>query len=238
MSITQARFTTQLRTWVLIAALTGLLIAIGALLGGSFIYIFAVFAVLMNVFGYWFSDKVALAASRAKPVSEQEAPALYKILRDLTARADLPMPRVYTIPSDQPNAFATGRNAKHAAVAVTEGLMKYLPEDQIRGVLAHELGHVKNHDILVTTTAPMIAAPIAPVANILQFSFLFGGCSSADQENPLAFIGALATIILAPIAAMLLQLAVSRQREFLADATGARLLGTGKPLADALETLV
>jgi heat shock protein HtpX len=236
MSITQARFTTQLRTWVLIAGLTGLLIAIGALLGGSFIYLFVVFAVLMNVFGYWFSDKIALAASRAKPVSEQEAPALYKILRDLTARADLPMPRVYTIPSDQPNAFATGRNAKHAAVAVTEGLMKYLPEDQIRGVLAHELGHVKNHDILVTTIAAMIAGAISAVANILQFSFLFGGFSE-DEDNPLAFVGLIATVILAPLGAALLQLAVSRQREFLADATGARIIGTGEPLAEALETL-
>jgi len=236
MSITQARFTTQLRTWLLIAGLTGLLIAIGALLGGSFIYLFVVFAVLMNVFGYWFSDRIALAASRAKPVSEQEAPALYKILRDLTARADLPMPRVYTIPSDQPNAFATGRNAKHSAVAVTEGLMKYLPEDQIRGVLAHELGHVKNHDILVTTIAAMIAGAISAIANILQFSFLFGGFSE-DDDNPLAFVGLIATVILAPIGAALIQLAVSRQREFLADATGARILGTGEPLAEALETL-
>jgi heat shock protein HtpX len=236
MSITQARFTTQLRTWVLIAGLTALLIGIGAVIGGKFLYIFVIFAVLMNVVGYWFSDKIALGASRAKPVSEQQAPQLYKILRELTERAGLPMPRVYTIPSDQPNAFATGRNAKHAAVAVTEGLMKYLPEDQIRGVLAHELAHVRNHDILVTTIAAMIAAAIATVANILQFSFLFGGFSD-DEDNPLGFIGALATIILAPIAAMLLQLAVSRQREFLADATGARILGTGKPLADALETL-
>src|SRR5262245_23071270 len=236
MSITQARFTTQLRTWVLIAGLTALLIGIGALIGGAFLYIFVILAVLMNVFGYWFSDRIALGASRAKPVSEQEAPQLYKILRDLTERAELPMPRVYTIPSEQPNAFATGRNAKHAAVAVTEGLMRYLPEDQIRGVLAHELAHVKNHDILVTTIAAMISAAIATVANILQFSFLFGGLSD-DEDNPLGFIGALATIILAPIAAMLLQLAVSRQREFLADATGARIMGTGKPLADALETL-
>lgn len=236
MSITQARLTTQLRTWVLIAGLTGLLIAIGALLGGSFIYLFVVFAVLMNVFGYWFSDKIALAASRAKPVSEQEAPALYKILRDLTAHADLPMPRVYSIPSDQPNAFATGRNANHAAVAVTEGLMKYLPEDQIRGVLAHELGHVKNHDILVTTIAAMIAGAISAIANILQFSFLFGGFSE-DEDNPLAFIGLIATVILAPLGAALLQLAVSRQREFLADATGARIIGSGEPLAEALETL-
>ena len=236
MNVTQARFTTQLRTWVLIAGLTGLLFAIGFVLGGSFIYLFVVIAVLMNVFGYWFSDKIALAASRAKPVSEQDAPQLYKILRDLTQRAELPMPRVYTIPSDQPNAFATGRNAKHAAVAVTEGLLKSMPEDQVRGVLAHELAHVKNHDILVTTIAAMIAAAIATVANILQFSFLFGGLSD-DEDNPLGFIGALATIILAPLAAMLLQLAVSRQREYLADATGARIMGTGEPLAEALETL-
>jgi len=236
MSITQARFTSQLRTWVLIAGLTALLIGIGALLGGGFLYIFVIFALAMNVVGYWFSDRIALAASRAKPVSEQEAPQLYKILRELTERADLPMPRVYTIPSEQPNAFATGRNADHAAVAVTEGLMRFLPEDQIRGVLAHELSHVKNHDILVTSIAAMIAASIAAIANILQFSFLFGGFSD-DDESPLGFIGALATIILAPLAAMLLQLAVSRQREFLADATGARLLGTGKPLADTLETL-
>jgi heat shock protein HtpX len=221
---------------VLIAGLTALLIGIGAVIGGKFLYIFVILAVGMNVVGYWFSDRIALSASRAKPVSEQEAPQLYRILRDLTQRADLPMPRVYTIPSDQPNAFATGRNAKHAAVAVTEGLLKYMPEDQVRGVLAHELGHVKNHDILVTTIAAMIAAAIATVANILQFSFLFGGVSE-DEDNPLGFVGALATIILAPIAAMLLQLAVSRQREFLADATGAKIMGTGEPLAEALETL-
>ena len=236
MSITQARFTTQLRTWVLIAGLTALLIGIGALIGGAFLYIFVIFAVLMNVVGYWFSDRIALGASRAKPVSEQEAPQLYKILRDLTERAELPMPRVYTIPSDQPNAFATGRNAHHAAVAVTEGLMKYLSEDQIRGVLAHELAHVKNRDILVTSIAAMISGAIAAVANILQFSFLFGGLGD-DEDNPLGFVGALATIIIAPLAAAMLQLAVSRQREFLADATGARIMGTGKPLADALETL-
>ncbi len=162
MSITQARFTTQLRTWVLIAGLyRACSIAIGAVLGGGFLYIFVVFAVLMNVFGYWFSDKIALRASRAKPVSEQEAPDLYRILRELTERAELPMPRVYTIPSEQPNAFATGRNAKHAAVAVTEGLLKYLPQDQVRGVLAHELAHVKNRDILVTSIAAMIAAAIS-----------------------------------------------------------------------------
>ena len=231
MTITQARFTTQLRTWVLIAGLTALLFGIGFLLGGKFVYIFVFFGIAMNVAGYWFSDKIALAASRAKPVSEQEAPQLYNILHDLTERAGLPMPRVYTIPSDQPNAFATGRNAKHAAVAVTEGLTRSMPEDQIRGVLAHELAHVKNHDILVTSIAAMVAATITMIANILQFAFIFGG---EEDENPIA---ALATIIIAPIAAALIQLAISRQREFLADATGARILGTGKPLADALETL-
>src|SRR5262245_301677 len=167
MSTTRTRWTTQLRTALLMAALTGLLIAIGAVIGGGFLYIFVIFAVLMNVVGYWFSDKIALTASRAKPVSEQEAPQLYRILRDLTGRAGLPMPRVYTVPSDQPNAFATGRNAKHSAVAVTDGLLKYLPEDQVRGVLAHELGHVKNKDILVTSIAAMVAGAIAAIANIL-----------------------------------------------------------------------
>jgi heat shock protein HtpX len=236
MSTTRTRWTTQLRTALLLAGLTGLLIGIGAVIGGGFLYIFVGIAVLMNVLGYWFSDRIALAASRAKPVSEQEAPQLYRMLHELTERAGLPMPRVYIIPSEQPNAFATGRNAKHSAVAVTEGLLRYLPEDQVKGVLAHELGHVKNRDILVTSIAAMIAGAIAAIANILQFSFLFGGMSD-DEDNPLGFVGALATIILAPIAAALIQFAVSRQREYLADATGAEILGSGKPLADALATL-
>jgi heat shock protein HtpX len=236
MNITQASFTTKLRTWVLIAGLTALLLGIGALIGGRGLYLFVVIAVVMNVVGYWFSDRIALAASRAKPVSEQDAPDLYRIIRDIAERAELPMPRVYMIPSEQPNAFATGRNPKHAAVAVTQGLLQHLPQDQVRGVLAHELSHVKNRDILVSSIAAMISASIAWIANILQFSFLFGGLDEEDN-NPLRMVGALATIILAPMAAMLLQLAVSRQREYLADATGARLLGEGRPLADALETL-
>jgi heat shock protein HtpX len=234
MSISQASFWSRTRTWVLVAGLTALLVGIGALIGGGFLYIFVAIAVIMNVVGYWFSDKIALKASRAQPVSEEEAPELYRIIRELCERAELPMPRVYMIPSEQPNAFATGRNPKHAAVAVTQGLLQHLPPDQVRGVLAHELAHVKNRDILVSSIAAMISAAIAAIANILQFSFLFGG---DDDENPLGFIGALATIILAPLAAMLLQLAVSRQREYLADATGARFLGEGKPLADALGTL-
>jgi heat shock protein HtpX len=141
---------------------------------------------------------------------------------------------MYLIPSEQPNAVATGRSPKHAAVAVTEGLLQQLPVEQVRGVLAHELAHVRNRDILVSTIAAMVAGSIAAIANVLQFSLLFGG---DDDDSPLGFVGALAAIIVAPIAAMLLQLGVSRQREYLADATAARLLGEGRPLADALETL-
>ena len=146
------------------------------------------------------------------------------------------MPRVYMIPSEQPNAFATGRNPKHAAVAVTVGLRKYLPEDQIRGVLAHEFAHIKNRDILVSSIAAMIASAISAIANILQFGMIFGG-GSDNRDSPFGGLAALATVIIAPIAAMILQLGVSRQREYLADATGAALIGDSKPLADALETL-
>ena len=161
-------------------------------------------------------------------------PWLEAMVQDLAARAQLPVPRLYLIPSDQPNAFATGRNPEHAAVAVTEGLLQQMPEEQVRGVLAHEFGHIKNRDILVGSIAAMVAGAIAAIANILQFSLLFGG---DDEDSPLGFIGTIATIIFAPLAAMLLQLAVSRQREYLADATGAKLLGCAAPLAAALETL-
>jgi heat shock protein HtpX len=190
----------------------------------------------MNLVGYWFSDKLALKASRAKPVEPGSVPWLEATVEDLAARARVPRPRLYLIPSEQPNAFATGRNPQHAAVAVTEGLLRYMPQDQIRGVLAHEFGHIKNRDILVSSIAAMVAGAISAIANILQFSLLFGGGDDEDS-GPLGLVGALATIILAPLAAMLLQLAVSRQREYLADATGAQLLGRAAPLADALETL-
>jgi heat shock protein HtpX len=236
MNITATRFATKARTWLLIAGLTGLLIAIGALIGGSFLYIFVALAILMNVAGYWFSDKLALKASRAKPVEPGTMPELEGIVQDLAQRAEVPTPRVFLIPSDQPNAFATGRNPKHAAVAVTEGLLQQLPPDQVRGVLAHEFAHIKNRDILVSSIAAMVAGAISAIANVLQFSLLFGGGDDEDS-GPLGLIGTIATIILAPLAAMLLQLAVSRQREYLADATGAQLLGRGKPLADALESL-
>ncbi len=235
MNITATRFATKTRTWLLIAGLTGLLIAIGGVIGGSALYLFAALAVLMNVVGYWFSDKLALRASRAQPVAPGTLPEIEAMVQDLAHRAEVPVPRLYLIPSEQPNAFATGRNPKHAAVAVTHGLLQYLPPDQVKGVLAHEFAHIKNRDILVSSIAAMVAGSISAIANILQFSLFFGG--DDEDSGPLGLIGVLATIILAPLAAMLLQLAVSRQREYLADATGAQLLGRGAPLANALETL-
>jgi heat shock protein HtpX len=226
---------TRIRTWLLIAALTALLLAIGASIGGGALYVFAVLAVLMNVAGYWFSDRIALKASRAQPVEPGSLPELEAIVGDLAARAEVPVPRLYVIPSEQPNAFATGRNPQHAAVAVTEGLLRHLSGREVRGVLAHEFAHIKNRDILVGSIAAMVAGAISAIANILQFSLLFGG--SDDEDSPLGLVGTIATVLFAPLAATLLQLAVSRQREYLADATGARLLGSGSPLADALETL-
>jgi heat shock protein HtpX len=233
MSITATQFTTRIRTWLLVAGLTGLLIAIGAAIGGSALYLFAAFAVAMNLAGYWFSDRIALKASRAEPLEPGALPWLEADVRDLAARANVPVPRLYLVPSEQPNAFATGRNPQHAALAVTAGLLRHLPEDQVKGVLAHEFGHIKNRDILVSSVAAMVASAISAVANILQFSFLFGG----DDEEGGGLLGTIAVIVFAPLAAMLLQLAVSRQREYLADATGAQLLGRATPLANALETL-
>jgi heat shock protein HtpX len=236
MSITATRFATQIRTWLLIAALTALLIVIGAAIGGGALYIFVALAVLTNVAGYWFSDKLALAASRARPLEKGEIPELEEIAADLARRAGVPMPRLYLIGSEQPNAFATGRNPAHAAVAVTDGLLNHLPAEEVRGVLAHEFAHISNRDILVSSIAAMVAGAVSAIATVMQFSLLFGG-GGDDDESPLGLIGTLVAIIVAPIAATLLQLGVSRQREYLADATGAKLLGHAAPLADALETL-
>jgi heat shock protein HtpX len=235
MNIRAQRLATKTRTWLLIAALTALLVGIGVLIGGMFLYAFVALAVLINVFGYWFSDLIALQASRAQPVEPGTNPELEAMVQDLARRAQVPVPRLYTIPSEQPNAFATGRNPRRAAVAVTEGLLRELPPEQVRSVLAHEFGHIKNRDILVSSIAAMVAGAIAAIANILQFSLLFG--SDDEDSGPLGWIGLIGAIIFAPLAASLLQLGVSRQREYLADATGAELLGRASPLADALETL-
>jgi heat shock protein HtpX len=236
MNITATRFATHARTWLLIAGLTALLVGIGALIGGGFLYLFAGLAVAFNVIGYWFSDRIALRFSRARPVEPGTQPEVEAMVQDLARRAGVPTPRLYSIPSEQPNAFATGRNPEHAAVAVTDGLLRNLPADQVEGVLAHEFAHIKNRDILVSSIAATVAGAIAAIAEIFQWSLFFGGGDEEDA-GPLGWIGLLATIIVAPIAASLLQLAVSRQREYLADATGAQLLGHPAPLADALETL-
>jgi heat shock protein HtpX len=233
-NVNRASFSTKARTWILLAGLTALFIGVGAAIGGAALWFFVIFSVVMNFAAYWASDRFAIRAARAKEVSEAEAPDLHNLVSELAQLYDLPKPRVYLIPSDQPNAFATGRNPEHAAVAVTQGLLQFMPRDQVRGVLAHEFGHIKNRDILVSSIAAMIAGAIAAIGNIFLWMSLFGG---DDDNSPLGAIGVLATIIVAPIAASLLQLAVSRQREFLADATAARTLGTGESLAQALETL-
>jgi heat shock protein HtpX len=233
-NVNRASFSTKARTWLLLAGLTALFIGVGAAIGGAVLWFFVVFSVLMNVAAYWLSDKFAIRAARAQEVSESEAPDLHRLVEELSQLYDVPKPRVYMIPSEQPNAFATGRNPEHSAVAVTQGLLQYLPRDQIRGVLAHEFAHIKNRDILVSSIAAMIAGAISAIGNIFFFAAMFGG---DDRDNPLGAIGALATIIIAPLAASLLQLAVSRQREYLADATAAKMIGTGEPLAEALETL-
>jgi len=236
-TITATRFQTQGRTFLLLAGLTALFVSLGGLLGGSsFALLFAGIAVVSNVVMYWKSDKLALRMSRAQPLAESDDPELYAMVRRLAGRAGVPMPRLYMIPQEQPNAFATGRNPEHAAIAVTAGIRRHMPAYQLEGVLAHEFAHIKNRDILVQTVAATIGGVISALANVLQFSFLFGG-SDDEDSGPLGMIGALAAVILAPIAALLIQMAVSRQREYLADATGAQLLGTPRPLADALESL-
>jgi heat shock protein HtpX len=226
---------TRFRTWILVAGLSALFVGLGGLVGGAAgLVTFLVIALVFNFAMFWFSDRIALKTSRARPLDESEAPELFQDVRDLTERAGLPMPTLHLIPSEQPNAFATGRSQSKAAVAVTEGLLHHMPREQVRGVLAHELAHVKNRDVLVVTIAAMIGAAISAIAHFLQFSWLFGG---DDNDNPLGVVGSIAAILIAPIAAMMLQMAVSRQREFLADETAAKFLGEGRPLAEALGTL-
>ena len=217
-----------LRTTILLAGLTGLLVVIGALIGGpKTALLFLGIAMVMNLGSYFFSDKLALTMSRAKPVSEEEAPKLYEMVRELCTRADLPMPRLYMIPQEQPNAFATGRNPKHAAVAVTQGIVKLLPDDELKGVLAHELSHVRHRDILIQSVAAAIGGAITYIGYMLLW---FGG----DDDSPLSLVASLALVLLAPIAASIIQLAISRQREYSADATGAELCGNPESLASAL----
>ncbi len=230
-----------IKTTILLATLTGILVAIGGMLGGQQGMVIAlVFAGAMNFFSYWFSDRIVLSMYGAQEVSERDAPELYGIVAELSQRAGVPMPRVYVIPQEQPNAFATGRNPSHAAVAVTQGIMRILSRDELRAVLAHELGHVQNRDILISSVAATIAGAISMIANMLQWGAMFGGFGGRSDEEghgPGNIIGLLATIIIAPIVALIVQMAISRTREFAADATGARLSGTPLSLASALRKL-
>ncbi|HEV8585679.1 MAG TPA: zinc metalloprotease HtpX [Methylomirabilota bacterium] len=227
-----------LKTGVLLAVLTAILLLAGQAIAGERGMIVAfVFAAIFNFAMYWFSAKIVLAMYRAEPVEEAQAPGLHAMVRRLATRAQIPMPRIYVIPSDTPNAFATGRDPAHAAVAVTEGIMRILDEDELEGVLAHELSHVTNRDVLISTIAATLAGAITGIARMAYFSSLFGGRSSDDEEgssNPLVLI---LFSILAPFAAMLIQMAVSRAREFQADASGARLAGRTYGLAKALEKI-
>lgn len=224
------------KTFVLMALLTGLMVAIGGAIGDSMgAMIMLVIAIGMNFFSYWFSDSIVLKSYDAREVSDKDAPQLYGIVEKLAQNAKLPMPRVYIIDSDAPNAFATGRNPDNAAVAVTTGLMKALDYNEISGVLGHELAHVKHRDILIGTIAASMAGVISMVADIVQWGAIFGTRSDDDDNG--GIVGLLATIILAPIAATLIQLAVSRSREYDADKTGGEICGNPIYLANALEKI-
>jgi heat shock protein HtpX len=229
----------MLRTTILLGALTGIIMAMGQWLGGSQgLTIAFIFAVVMNFGSYWFSDKIVLAAYGAKQVSEAEAPMLYRVVHNLALKAGIPMPKVYIIPQDSPNAFATGRNPQHAAVAVTEGITRLMNERELTGVLAHELGHVRNRDILISTIAATLAGVIIHVANMAQWAAMFGGFRrDDDREGGGGALGLILMAILAPLAAMVIQMAISRTREYAADDSGARLCGDPMALASALRKL-
>ncbi|HEY1298807.1 MAG TPA: zinc metalloprotease HtpX [Chloroflexota bacterium] len=225
-----------LKTTVLLASLTGLLVAIGYFLAGnSGMVLFFGIAVVMNISAYWFSGDIALRMAGAREINESQAPDLFQLVSEVATAAQLPMPRVAIIDSPSPNAFATGRNAKHAVVAVTTGILGILSREELQGVLAHELGHVRNHDILISSVAATIAGAITMLAHAAQWALIFGGMGGRDRDrNPL---GDLLLIILAPLAATMIQLAISRSREYGADDTGAHIIGNPEALASALEKL-
>jgi len=231
--------TSQIKTGLLLGLLTALLVLLGSAMGGKTGLVIAfMFAVLMNVGSYWFSDKIVLRMYNAQELAEEDAPGLFDLVGQLSQRAGLPMPRIYLIPQEQPNAFATGRNPQNAAVAVTEGLLRLVSPDELAGVLAHEMGHVKNRDILIQTVASVVGGAITGIANMLQWGAIFGmGRGGDDEEGGMGAFGAIAMAIVAPMAAMLIQMAISRSREYLADETGAKLAGNPLPLAGALQKL-
>jgi heat shock protein HtpX len=226
----------QIKTVVLLGLLTGLLLGAGQLIGGSNGLVIAlILSFAMNVSAYWFSDKIALAIYKAQPVSKEQAPNVYNLVKNTCQKAKLPMPRIYMIPTESPNAFATGRNPKHAALAVTQGIVKLLNREEMEGVIAHELSHIKNKDILIQSVAAMIAGVISYLAFMARWGALFGGFGRDRDRGSMAELLVLA--IVTPIIAMIIQLAISRSREYLADATGASILKSGKGLASALDKL-
>jgi heat shock protein HtpX len=227
-----------LKTTLFLALLTGLFIAVGGLVGGrSGMMVAFLLALVMNFVSYWFSDKIVLKMYGAQPIEENQLPVLQRIVRNLATRAGIPMPKLYLIPSDSPNAFATGRSPQHAAVAVTEGILRIMNETELEGVLAHELSHVLNRDMLISTVAATVAGAISMIASIARWGFMFGGGSRDDEGRSANPIALLLTVILAPIAAMLIQMAVSRSREYQADASGAQLTRNPGGLASALGKL-
>lgn len=230
--------TNYMKTALLLGALTALMLYLGSFWGQNGLTIALIFAALMNFVGYFFSDKIALSMYNAQPVTREEAPELYGIVEGLTARAGLPMPKLYIIPTESPNAFATGRNPEHASVAVTQGILKILDRNELEGVLAHEMSHVRNRDILISSIAATLAGAIMYLAHMARFAAMFGGASrDRDEEGGGGALGLLVAAIVAPIAAMLIQLAVSRSREYGADSTGAHLVGNPYGLASALEKI-
>lgn len=229
----------QLKTTVLLALLTGLMVVMGGAIGGKTGMIIAfLLAGGMNFFAYWNSDKVVLKLYNAREVSRTDSPDFYGLVENLTRKAGMPMPKVYVIPSDSPNAFATGRNPQHAAVAATRGILRILSRDELEGVMAHELSHVMNRDTLISTIAATFAGAISMLGSMLQWTTIFGmGGGRDDEDGGGSMLGGLAMAIIAPIAAMLIQMAVSRSREFMADEAGAQMCGKPKALASALSKL-
>ena len=226
-----------LKTTLLLASLTGLIVWIGGYFGGQGGMLFAfVFAVMMNFGAYWFSDKVVLTMYRARQVDPAQAPELYRMVERLAQKSGLPTPRVYVIPSDSPNAFATGRNPEHAVVAVTQGILRLMSNEELEGVLAHELGHIKNRDILISSIAATLAGAIMMLASMARWAAIFGGVSRDDDDGGGVF-GLLFMMFLAPLAALVIQMAISRTREYQADATAAETTGSPYGLARALEKL-
>ena len=227
-----------IRTTVLLAALTALIVWVGQMLGGAQGAVIAfVFAAVMNIGSYWFSDRIVIASYGGQPISEADDPELYSIVHGLALKNHIPMPRLYLIPTESPNAFATGRNPEHAAVAVTAGIRRLLDRRELEGVIAHELAHVTNRDILISSIAATLAGAIMMLANMARWSLIFGGTQRDDRDGGGNALGLLATLILAPLAAMLIQMAISRSREYQADETGARVSREPDALASALRKI-